>query len=129
MKRIVRRKLQIPANVQPILNPQYSLTFDKGTEEVTLIFTRMSYDPNTDYTGSISIKTKDSEKPFNRDLVLPEKHGVNNSTYNSRYVYTFNAPTLFHSSLTWEFYINPVQSEPITIDIISLINDNEYFYD
>lgn len=128
MKRIVRRKLQIPANVQPISNPIYGHTFDKGTEEATIMLTRFSNDSSGEFTGIICISTKDAERPFPRELVLPEKYGVNNSVFRSTYTYTFDKPTLFHPSITWEFFFTQVQSQPVTIDIISLITDNEYFY-
>lgn len=121
-KRIVRRKITVPAGAD-VSNGNYDLRFDKGTEEVTLIFTRLSYEDSSNYGIFIGIGTLDDPGANRPDLLLPANSGIKQNEAVSKYVYTFSNPTLFHTSLFWRLFFNP-QAQPVTINCIALVNDD-----
>ena len=117
MKHLVYRKLVIPANVQPFEDPSnYKLIIDKGTEELTIMFTRFAQAYNI-YLGA------NTPNSIARDF----QDEFGNIGLSSLRILTFRYPTLFHRSINWSLYIDPVQPQEVTVEYVSLINDS-YIY-
>jgi len=110
VKRLVYRKLVIPANVQPYNLPEYNLVFDKGTEEVNIMFTRTA-------------------NSFNSYLVAFKPSGTQSDYSSQLFSTTVNiikSPTLFHNSLRWTLFLETVQPTEITVEYISLVDYGSY---
>ena len=111
MKRLVYRKLVIPANVQPYNNPTYDFVFDKGTEEVCIMFGRTAQQ----YSGYlVAFKPSGTQSDYAGGQLF------------STIAHVIRSPTLFHKSLRWTMFLDPVQTTEITIDYISLVDSESY---
>lgn len=117
-KQIVYRKITIPAGVQPFNNDAYNLIIDKGTEEMTLMFTRP---PSGSYNIYVITKT-----PYSIGRETPNQFGE--TTLSSSAAHTFKTPTLFHKGLTWTCYIDPPQSFDIVVEYFCLRDTDSYLY-